>query len=424
MEQKELTSFLLTNPAVVAGVLLAILAWVFYTSSLETPFWKKFYAYVPALLLCYFLPSLLNTFGLIDSKDTTLYRFSSRYLLPTSLVLFTVSLDMKEIMRLGPKALGVFLAGTVGVVIGGPIALTLIGNLFPSVIEPKGDMEIWKGLATIAGSWIGGSANQTALKEVFQPNPNLFAQMVTVDVIVGNLWTAVLLFGIGRVKQIDHFLGGDNSDIEKVREKIENYRASIARIPTTKDELLVIATGFGATAIAYVGASIIMPIMEANRAWLTAHNLSSVISEFFWVVVLATTVGLILSLTKARTLEGVGASRMGSILLYFLVATIGMQMDILEIFKNPLLFFIGVIWMTIHATVILLVAKLMKAPYFFVAVGSQANIGAAASAPIVASAFHPALAPVGVLLAVLGYAIGTYGGWLSALLMQWVYQQF
>ncbi len=64
------------------------------------------------------------------------------------------------------------------------------------------------------------------------------------------------------------------------------------------------------------------------------------------------------------------------------------------------------------------------APYFFIAVGSQANIGAAASAPIVASAFHPALAPVGVLLAVLGYAIGTYGGWVSALIMQWVFQQF
>lgn len=423
MEQN-VTTFLLTHPAVIAGVLLAILAWVFYTSSLETPFWKKFYAYVPALLLCYFLPSLLNTFGLIDSKDTTLYKFSSRYLLPTSLVLFTVSLDLKEIMRLGPKALGVFLAGTLGVVIGGPIALVVVGSIFPELIAPKGDMEIWKGLATIAGSWIGGSANQTALKEVFQPNPDLFAQMVTVDVIVGNLWTAVLLFGIGRVKQIDKFLGGDNADIEKVREKIENYRASIARIPTTKDELMVIAVGFGATAIAYAGATFVMPIMEANRTWLTENNLSSIISEFFWVVVLATTVGLILSFTKARALEGVGASRMGSILLYFLVATIGMQMNVLEIFRNPILFFVGVVWMSIHALVIMLVAKLMKAPYFFVAVGSQANIGAAASAPIVASAFHPALAPVGVLLAVLGYAIGTYGGWVCALMMQWVYGQF
>lgn len=418
------TAYFLSNPAVIAGVLLALLASVFYTSAIETPFWKKFYAYVPALLLCYFLPSLLNTFELIDNKDTTLYKFASRYLLPTSLVLFTVSLDLKEVLRLGKKALVVFLAGTVGVIIGGPIALFIVGHIFPDIIAGTGDDEIWKGLATIAGSWIGGSANQAALKEVFQPSPTLFAQMVTMDVIVGNLWTAVLLFGIGRVVQIDKFLKADNTAIEQVREKIEKYRASVARIPSTIDELLVIAVGFGATALAYAGASVVMPIMEANRQWLIDHNLSSVISEFFWVVVLATTVGLLLSFTKARALEGVGASRIGSILLYFLVATIGMQMNVLEIFKSPVLFLIGIIWMSVHATMTVIVAKIMKAPYFFVAVGSQANIGGAASAPIVASAFHPALAPVGVLLAVLGYAVGTYGGWVCALLMQWVFQQF
>lgn len=418
------TSYFLTNPAVIAGLLLSILAVVFYTASLELPFWKKFYAYVPALLLCYFLPSLLNTFELIDSKDTTLYKFSSRYLLPTSLVLFTVSLDLKEILRLGKKALVVFLAGTVGVMIGGPIALLVVGSIFPEILAGTGSDEIWRGLAAIAGSWIGGSANQTALKEVFQPSPSLFAQMVTVDVIVGNLWTALLLFGIGRVKQIDKFLKADTTAIDEVRTKIENYKTSVTRIPTTVDELLIIAVGFGATALAYAGASVVMPVMEANRDWLVSNNLSSVISEFFWVVVLATTVGLVLSFTKARALEGVGASRIGSILLYFLVATIGMQMNVLEIFKNPILFLIGVIWMSVHAIFIVISAKLMKAPYFFAAVGSQANIGAAASAPIVASAFHPALAPVGVLLAVLGYAIGTYGGWLSALMMQWVFQQF
>ncbi|TAH20955.1 MAG: DUF819 family protein [Cytophagales bacterium] len=418
------TSYLLTNPAVIAGLLFAVLATVFYTSSLEIPFWKKFYAYVPALLLCYFLPSLLNTFELIDNKDTTLYKFASRYLLPTSLVLFTVSLDLKEILRLGKKALVVFLAGTVGVMIGGPIALFVVGSIFPEILLGTGSDEIWRGLGAIAGSWIGGSANQTALKEVFQPSPALFAQMVTVDVIVGNLWTAVLLFGIGRVKQIDKFLKADTTAIDEVRTKIENYKTSVTRIPTTVDELLIIAVGFGATALAYAGASVVMPVMEANREWLVANNLSSVISEFFWVVVLATTVGLVLSFTKARTLEGVGASRIGSILLFFLVATIGMQMNVLEIFKNPILFLIGVVWMSVHAIFVVISAKIMKAPYFFVAVGSQANIGAAASAPIVASAFHPALAPVGVLLAVLGYAIGTYGGWLSALMMQWVFQQF
>ena len=119
-----------------------------------------------------------------------------------------------------------------------------------------------------------------------------------------------------------------------------------------------------------------------------------------------------------RTLEGVGASRYGSLFLYILVATIGMKMNIMAIFDYPGFFLIGLVWMLFHAIFLIIVAKLIKAPLFFLAVGSQANVGGAASAPIVASAFHPSLAPVGVLLAVLGYAVGTYGAWFCGVLMQ------
>ena len=109
---------------------------------------------------------------------------------------------------------------------------------------------------------------------------------------------------------------------------------------------------------------------------------------------------------------------MGSIFLYVLVAAIGTHMNFTEIFESPSWFLIGAIWMLIHAIIILGVAKLIKAPFFFVAVGSQANVGGAASAPVVASAFSPSLAPVGVLLAVLGYAVGTFGAMLCAELMK------
>ena len=146
----------------------------------------------------------------------------------------------------------------------------------------------------------------------------------------------------------------------------------------------------------------------------------SLTSGFFWLIVISTTFAILLSFTKLRELEGVGASRIGSIFIYILVATIGMKMDILSIFDNPSLFIIGFIWMTIHAILLIIVAKIIKAPFFFLAVGSKANVGGAASAPILASAFHPSLAPVGVLLAVMGYAIGTYGAWLCGILMQFV----
>ncbi|MDX1639295.1 MAG: DUF819 family protein, partial [Balneolaceae bacterium] len=143
-------------------------------------------------------------------------------------------------------------------------------------------------------------------------------------------------------------------------------------------------------------------------------------SSFFWIIVIATTGGLALSFTRARKLEGAGASKVGSLFLYILVATIGMKMNVLAIFENPGFFLLGLLWILIHVGILFVVAKVINAPFFFIAVGSQANIGGAASAPIVASAFHPALAPVGVLLAVFGYAVGTYGAWLCAILMQMV----
>ena len=109
---------------------------------------------------------------------------------------------------------------------------------------------------------------------------------------------------------------------------------------------------------------------------------------------------------------------MGSVFIYILVATIGMKMDLTSVLSNPGLLVVGLIWISIHAILLIIVAKLIKAPYFFLSVGSQANIGGAASAPIVATEFHPSLASVGVLLAVFGYVIGTYGALVSAYLME------
>ncbi len=408
---------LFTNDAVVLGILLGILAFVFKTSHSSRPFWKKFYKYIPSLLLCYFIPSVLNSMGVISGQQSNLYFVSSRFLLPASLVLLTMSIDLKEIMRLGRKAVTMFLAGTVGIIVGGPIAILIFAAFAPDVVGGAGPDAVWRGLSTVAGSWIGGAANQTAMKEVFDVGDDLFAAMITVDVIVANIWMAFLLYGAGISERIDTWFKADASAIERVRKNIEDYRASIARIPNLTDVTTIMAVGFGVTALAHFGSDLIAPWIAEKAPYLDKYSLTS---PFFWIVVIATTGGLLLSFTRARALEGVGASRYGSLLLYVLVASIGMRMDILAIFENPQLFLVGIVWMLVHVSILLLVGKLIKAPFFFVAVGSQANVGGAASAPIVASAFHPALAPVGVLLAVLGYALGTYCAWFCGILMQLV----
>lgn len=405
----------LTNDAVVIGLLALILGFVFKTSSIKTGAWKTFYTVVPALLLCYFIPSIFNSLGIIDGESSKLYFVASRYLLPTSLVLLTLSIDLREIWKLRAKAGFMFLAGTVGIIIGGPLAILITSTFAPDVVGGQGPEEVWRGLSTIAGSWIGGGANQAAMFEVFKPSSELFSATIAVDVIVANIWMAVLLFGVGKSKAIDKFFKADSQSVENLKDKVEKYQASIAKIPNLSDIMVILAVGLGATGIGHFVADLVSPFIEENYPNLAKFSLTS---GFFWLIITTTTIGVILSFTKARQLEGAGASKIGSAMLYILVATIGMKMDILAIFDNPGLFGVGFIWMIIHVLVLFIAAKLIKAPFFFVAVGSQANVGGAASAPIVAGAFHPSLAPIGVLLAVFGYAVGTYGAWLCGILME------
>ena len=406
---------LIKNDAIVFGILMGILSFVFVTSSSNHPNWKKFYKYFPALLLCYFIPSVLNSFGIISGKDSNLYFVASRYLLPASLVLLTISVDLPAIKRLGSKAVIMFFTGTIGIVIGGPLSILLASMISPDLVGGQGPEAVWRGFATVAGSWIGGGANQAAMKEIFDVGDSLFSAMIAIDVIVANIWMALLLYGTGLDDKINKWFDADVSSIDDLKRRVEQYKEQIMRIPETNDTIRVLAIGFGITGIAHLGADTIAPAIKNAAPELARFSLTS---GFFWLIVISTTIAILLSFTKLREIEGVGASRIGSVFIYILVATIGMKMDILSIFDNPSLFIIGLLWMTIHAILLIIVAKIIKAPFFFLAVGSKANVGGAASAPILASAFHPSLAPVGVLLAVMGYAIGTYGAWLCGILMQ------
>jgi uncharacterized membrane protein len=406
---------LITNDAVVLGLLALILGLVFYTERSEHPWCRRFYRYVPALLLCYFLPSLLNTFGIVDPEQSRLYYVASRFLLPTCLVLLTLSVDLRAVARLGYKAIVMFLTGTAGIVVGGPLAILLVGSVSPETVGGSGPEAVWRGLSTVAGSWIGGGANQAAMKEIFEVDGALFSQMVAVDVLCASVWMAVLLFLAGRSASIDARMGADTSAIEDLKRRVEAFHAEHARLLNLPDLILIVAVGFGATGLAHALADVIAPWIAANAPGLARLSLTS---SFFWIVVTATSIGLALSFSPARRLEGAGASKIASGMLYILVATIGLGMDVAAVFSNPGLFAVGGTWMLIHATLIIAVARLIRAPVFYMAVGSQANVGGAASAPVVASAFHPSLAPVGVLLAVLGYALGTYAAWICGLLMQ------
>ncbi len=411
---------LITNDTIVFGLLAMCLGFVFYTSSRSTGFWQKFYSVVPAVLMCYLLPALLASAGIVSDATSQLYFMASRYLLPAALVLMTLSIDLKAIASLGTKALIMFLTGTVGIVIGGPIAILIVSIFSPETVGGAGFDAVWRGLSTIAGSWIGGGANQAAMLEIFQYNPEKYGGMVLIDIVVANIWMAILLLGIGKRSKIDRWLKADVTAIESLKLKVTQFSERIVRVPTLQDYMMLLFFAFGIVGLShYLGDSISAYLLGNFDSVRDAKSFLSFLgSDFFWMVVIATLAGIFLSFTRARNYEGAGASKIGGMFVYILVATIGMKMDLGKVLENPGLIVIGFIWIFIHAGLLILVAKLIKAPYFFLAVGSQANVGGAASAPVVAAEFHPSLASVGVLLAVFGYVVGTGGALLCALLME------
>jgi len=424
-----------TDDTIVFGLLMLLLGFVFYTSAKEEGFWKKFYKVVPALLMCYLLPAIFSSLNIISPewievsdngektiKESSIYFIASRYLLPAALVLMTISIDLKSLFNLGPKALIVFLAGTVGIILGGPIAILIVSIFSPETVGGKGFDAVWRGLSTLAGSWIGGGANQTAMLEIFKYNQEKYGAMVLVDIVVANIGMAFLLFGIGKKEAINKWLKADNSSIQELQNRVSDYQESVKRTPSLNDYIIITAIAFGAVGLSHWGAQLCASFFSSTFEVVNDPKsfASTFGGKFFWMISIATILGILLSFSPLKKYEGAGASKIGSVFIYILVASIGMKMDLGSVLENPGLIAVGIIWMLIHFIIIFGVAKLIRAPYFFIAVGSQANVGGAASAPVVASAFHPSLASVGVLLAIFGYVAGTYGAILCTYLMETV----
>lgn len=452
---------LVTSDAVTFGILALILALIFHSSTLSN--FKKFYNIIPALLLCYFIPSIVSSLGIIASSwidvsatlshltslghdvsgisgiedlkvfitenkieesvysgfvgKSKLYYMASRYLLPASLVLLTISISLKEVFKLGPKALIMFFTATIGVIIGGPIAILFFKFVAPDLLVSVEGTEVWRGLSTVAGSWIGGGANQVAMKELYEVNDSMFSIMAVVDVLVAEVWMVFILLGVAKSGKIDKYFNADSSAVENLKNKMHEFSQKTARVASFNDLIIILGIGFGVVGLGHLVGDSVGPWISENWPSLKIIGLGS---PFFWLIVLSTFSGIILSFTKIKNYEGAGASKIGSVFIYILVASIGMKMNINAIFSNLGLFAIGFVWMIVHVGLLFVVAKIIRAPFFFLAVGSKANIGGAASAPVVAGAFHPSLAPVGVLLAVLGYFLGTFGAIFCAVLMQWV----
>ena len=396
---------------VIFGLIAGTLGLVFWTAS-RPGRWQKFYNVVPPLLLCYLLPGIYNSLGLIDGAHSKLYNpVASRVLLPAALVLLTMAVDLRAILRLGPKLLAMYAATSASIVLGAALAFISMRAIAPQTMA--GDT--WAGMATLAGSWIGGGANMMAMKEIFAVDATTFGRFAVVDVGVGYAWMAVLLMLAQRAANIDARSGANTAALDDLKQRVEAYRSQHERIPTLTDLMIIVGISFGTVGLAHALATPLSAWFGAHVSWAAQVSLDA---PFAWIVGLCTLVGLGLSFTRARALEGAGASTIGTLLLYYLIASIGMQMEIGALFEKPLLLVLGVVWLGFHIVILWLVGRWLNVPLFYFAIGSQSHIGGPASAPVVASAFHPALAPVGALLGTLGYATGTVLAYLTGLMLR------
>ena len=388
---------LIADSTTIFVYLAVLLGAVFWLTAV--PRLQPLFRVTPAIIYAYFLPALSTSLGITPSSSTA-YDWMVRYLLPVSLMLLMVTVDVRAIVRLGGKALIMMLAGSLGIIVGGPIALALLGAFLPA--------DTWMGMAALSGSWIGGAPNMVAIKESVGTPDSLMGPIIVVDTFFAYGWMGVLLFLSGFQTTLDRWFRADTRDIDALNDRLAASDGE-RRPLEIRDLAMILGLGFGAAALCIWLGEKLPPLGDPT-----------IISHTTWTVVLVTTLGLALSFTPARRLEGVGASRVGYVALYLMLTAIGAQADLLMVLEAPLYLLVGAVWLGIHVAVLFAVARLVKAPLFFVATGSMANVGGVVSAPIVASVYRRSLAPVGVLMGVSGYFIGIYGALLCAWLLSLV----
>jgi uncharacterized membrane protein len=386
----------ITNPLFIIAVLISIEALVLVLSRHHRT--RRYFDLLPAVFWIYFLPMLAATFGLITAKSPV-YGMITTWLLPASLVLLLLPVDMKAILRLGPTALAMFFIGAAGIIAGAVLSFAL----FKPLIGP----EFWSGFGALSASWTGGSANMIAVKEALSVPDAVFAPMVIVDTVVPYLWMGFMIAMVGLQPAFDRWNRSDRAILDHFGEQAVKHLATSGSRRTAAGILLALGVAFAGGGAAHLIARQLPQIQD-------------VVTTYTWTIMVVTLIGILLSFSPVRKLERSGATRTGYDLLYFVLTAIGAKASVASIGSALVLIAAGLVIVAVHVVFSLVGARLLRAPLFLVAAASQANIGGVASAPVVAEVYHPGLASVGLLLAILGNIVGTWLGIVCAQLCRMV----
>ena len=377
---------MIQDPVLVFAYLAAVVALVFQVA--RWPALRPLFDRLPALVWTYFLPMLSTTAGILPA-ESPVYRAIARYLLPASLSLLLLSSELKAIARLGRTALLVMTAGMAGIMLGGVAGFLALRPWLPP--------EAWKAVGALVATWIGGSANLVAVAHALEISPEMMGILIIVDTVVAYTWMGILISFAARQESFDRWNKADRAAVEGVGARLASVGDKRTRPPTVADMTLMVGLAVVLTAACLKVGSLLPPVGQ-------------VLNAFSWAIILLTTVALLLSLTPLARLEEAGASTVGYAGFYLLLASVGAQGDLRKVLSHPQFVLLGVIVIAVHAAVLFAAVRLLRAPLFFLGAASQACVGGYSSAPLVAAIYHPAMAPVGLLLAVLGNVVGTYLG--------------
>ena len=379
---------MINDPNAIFVYIIFLIGIIYYLRS--QPSLAKLFKYMPPVIWIYFLPMISTSIGIIPN-DSVLYDWTTRHLLPTALILLLLSSNISAMASLGPKAIGTMLFGTLGIIIGGSLSLLIFGGLLPA--------DAWMGLGALSGSWIGGSANMVAVGKSIGTSEDLFGNMIVIDTLVGYGWMGVVIFISGHQDTIDRWNNAETSIIKQLNIQMDT---SENKRPTSFNDLLTIV------AVGLVGGYLSLKI----GVWLP--DVGNILTSFGWTIIVVSAIGILLSFTRLSDLENAGASHVGNIFLYILLGTIGAKANIMQVTDLPIYIIVGIVWILFHAIILFIGGRFLRAPMFLIATSSQANIGGVVSAPIVATVYKKSLAPVGLLMGVMGNVIGIYAGLLTA----------
>ncbi len=386
---------MIKHPLLIVCILLSIELLVLWVSNQSR--FKRYFKFLPALFWIYFLPMVVSTIGLIDPKSP-IYQMITAHFLPASLFLLLITVDVKAILRLGPTALIMFFAGSLGVIIGA----SLVFWIFKDWVG----VEFWSGFGALAGSWTGGSANMIAVKEALGTPDAVFLPMVIVDTVVPYVWMGFLVAMSSAQPLYDRWNGSDRRILDELKERMEKFHSKKVQ---WHFGMVVMIAGLG-----LVGSFCAQFIAKFFPV------IKEVVSPYAWTIIIVSSLAIILSFTKAKKLEHFGSTKIGYCLLYFVLTSIGAKASLKDFNSTLVLILAGFMIALIHAGVLVAASRWLKAPMFLVAAASQANLGGVASAPIVAELYQRGFASVGLLMAILGNIIGTYLGILSGQIARWI----